>query len=109
MLIIYISVRVESAIVALVSIISAIVSSIVALVALWFSILSTRHTQQIAIKESSDIIFKEWWSEEIRELRKYFFLEFIPQHRAKLLGKGMKSIEKIVPEDMGRATRLCFF
>jgi hypothetical protein len=81
----------------------------VALVALWFSILSTRHSQQTAIKESSDVIFKEWWSEEVRELRRYFFLEFIPQHRAKLICKGMKSIEQIVPEDMGRATRLCAF
>ena len=96
-------------IVAIVSVVSGIIASVVALFAIWLSLASNRHAQQSAIRESTDIIFKEWWSDELRELRRYFFLEFIPKHRAKLIGKSMKEISQVVPEDNGRTTRLCYF
>lgn len=87
----------------------AVLSTVVAIIAVWLSLISTRHAQQIAIKETTDIIFKEWWSEELRELRRYFILEFIPNHRIRLIGKSMKEIDRVIPEDKGRTTKLCYF
>jgi len=93
----------------IVSTVSAIISSVVALIAVWFSLMSSRREQRAAIKESTTLIFQEWWSEELRELRRYFFLEFIPVHRIKLVGKNLKEIGDVVPEDKGRILRLCYF
>lgn len=87
----------------------AVLSTIVAIIAVWLSLISTRHAQQTAIKETTDIIFKEWWSEELRELRRYFILEFIPNHRIRLIGKSMKEIDRVISEDKGRTTKLCYF
>lgn len=87
----------------------AVLSTIVAIIAVWLSLVSTRHAQQTTIKETTDVIFKEWWSEALRELRRHFILEFISNHRIKLIGKSMKEIDRIIPEDKGRTTRLCYF
>jgi len=93
----------------IVSTVSAIISSVVALVAIWLSLMSSRHEQKAAIKESTVLIFQEWWGEELRGLRKYFFLEFIPVHRVNLVGESLKEIDDVVPEDQGRIVRLCYF
>src|SRR6266540_182246 len=93
----------------IVSTVSAIISSVVALVAIWLSLVSSRHEQKATIKESTALIFQEWWGEELRELRRYFFLEFVPVHRIKLDGKSLKETGDVVPEDMGRIVRLCYF
>ncbi len=87
----------------------AIISAIVALIAVWLSLQSNRQSQRSTIREATEVIFKEWWSEEFRELRKYFFLEFIPKHRAKLTGKGMKDIDQVIRVDKGRARQFCYF
>jgi len=86
----------------IVSIVSAVISVIFALVAI-------HHQRKAAIKESTTLIFQEWWGEELRELRRYFFLEFIPLHRAKLGGRGLKEVADILPEDKGRILKLCYF
>jgi hypothetical protein len=93
----------------IVSTVSAIISSVVALIAIWLSLTSSRHEQKVAIKESTAHVFEEWWSEDMRELRRYFFLEFIPIHRNKLIGKSLKETIDVVPEDKGRIIRLCYF
>ena len=73
------------------------------------ALINESHEQKAAIKESTTLIFQEWWGEELRELRRYFFLEFIPVHRAKLVGRSLKETDDIVPEDKGRIVRLCYF
>jgi len=93
----------------IISTVSAITSSVVALVAIWLSLVSVRREQKAAIKESTALIFQEWWGEDLRELRRYFFLEFIPIHRIKLVGKSLKEVGDIVPEDNGKIVRLCYF
>jgi hypothetical protein len=85
------------------------ISIIIALIALWFSLQSNRQAQRTSIREATEVIFKEWWGDELRDLRKYFFNEFVPKHRAKLIRKGMKDIDQIIPEDKGRTTQLCYF
>lgn len=86
----------------IVSAFAAIVSSVVALIAIG-------RERKAAIKESTTLIFQEWWSEELRALRRYFFLEFVPFYRVKMIGRGLKEISDIVPEDTGRIERLCSF
>ena len=90
-------------------IVVALISTIVALIAVWLSLQSNRQAQRTTIREATEVIFKEWWGEELRGLRRYFFLEFVPKHRAKLVGKGMKDIDRVIPEDKGRTRQLCYF
>lgn len=87
----------------------SIISAIIALFAVLLSLVSIRLAKRVATKEATDLIFRDWWSNELRELRKYFFYDFLPNHRAKLIGKGMKEIDRIILEDDGRTTRLCYF
>jgi hypothetical protein len=87
----------------------AFASTLVALFALWLSWDSNRRGQRSLIRESTEIIFKEWWSEEIHSLRRYFYEDFIPNHRYKLVEKSIKDIEVVVPEDKGRTRQLCYF
>lgn len=42
-------------------------------------------------------------------LRRYFFREFLPQHRKALLGKSIRDIEATVENDKGRIRKLCYF
>lgn len=68
-----------------------------------------RLSQRFGIKETADRIFTEWWSQEMRELRLYFMLEFVPTHRSKVLGLKLTQIQHTLPEDKGRMIRLCYF
>jgi hypothetical protein len=70
---------------------------------------TVRLQRRNARREASEIIFKEWYGDDLKELRRYFFQEFVPIHRVKLNGKGMKDISKIVPSDMDRTRRFCYF
>lgn len=54
-------------------------------------------------------VYHEWWGDEMNALRKYFFREFLPQHRQRLLGKSIREIESIVENDKGRIRKLCYF
>ncbi len=62
-----------------------------------------------AHREVTQQVYKEWWSDELSEYRRYLFREFVPLHREKLLGKNIKEIETIIPEDHGRIRKLCYF
>jgi len=84
-------------------------SSLIALIALLIFLRSSRHAKRVAIKEATDLIFRDWWSEELRRLRGYFFYDFLPNGRAKLIGKGMKEIDRVIPGDEGRTTKFCYF
>jgi hypothetical protein len=87
----------------------ALISTLVTIFALWLAWDGNRRAQRSMIRESTEIIFKEWWSEEIHSIRRYFYEDFIPNHRYKLVGKSMKDIEIVVPEDRGRTRQLCYF
>jgi len=87
----------------------ALISTLLTFFALGLSWESNRRAQRSIIRESTEIIYKEWWSEEIHSTRRYFYEDFIPNHRYKLVGKSMKDIEVVVPEDNGRTRRLCYF
>jgi hypothetical protein len=91
------------------NIIISIISAFIALFAVILSLERNRQEKSRSIRESTEDIFKEWWSEELRDLRKYFLNEFIFKHRASLINKSMKDIEKFIPEDNGRTRRLCYF
>ena len=83
-----------------------------ALVLLATAVIYWKGTKQAARKstwEATHEIYKEWWSDELNGLRRYFYEEFLPIHRSKLTGKGMKEIETIISEDKGRVRRLCYF
>ena len=79
------------------------------LILLATAIIYWRGTKQAARKstwEATNEIYKEWYSDELNELRRYFYEEFLPAHRSEPIGKGMK---EIVAEDKGRVRRLCYF
>lgn len=62
-----------------------------------------------AIRETTQQIYKEWWGDELSDLRRYFYQEFVPQYRKELLGKCIKEIEMIVKNDKGQIRKLCYF
>jgi hypothetical protein len=62
-----------------------------------------------AIREATQQVYKEWWSNEMNALRKYFYREFVPLYRKQLLGKCIREIEQIVEDDKGRIRKLCYF
>ena len=79
-----------------------------------------RDSKRKARREATDAIFREWWSEDLRGLRKYFFQEFVPSHRPILInqGKTLKSIDDIFksdkepdnkPDNGAKVRQLCFF
>ena len=65
--------------------------------------------RKVAIGKAADRIYQDWWGPEIRGLRKYFFLEFVPKHLKVTSGHNLKEVEIIVSEDRGRTASLCFF
>lgn len=89
----------------------AIVSTLIAIVAIWLSMDSNRRAQRLAIREATEAIYREWWSEELHTLRRYFYEELLPKHIDKILltGRSIKDIEVIVPDDKGRARQYCYF
>ena len=62
-----------------------------------------------AIREATQQVYKEWWSDELRDLRQYFYREFLHKHRRELKGKNIKEIESSIIEDRGRIRKLCYF
>ena len=62
-----------------------------------------------AIREATQQVYKEWWSDELNALRKYFYQEFVPLYRKQLLGKCIKEIEMFIENDAGRIRKLCYF
>lgn len=62
-----------------------------------------------SIRQATQQVYKEWWSDEMRDLRHYFYREFVPKHRKQLIGKCIKEIELIVADDHGRIRKLCYF
>jgi len=84
-----------------------------ALILVETAIILWRGTKQAARKstwEATNGIYIEWYCDELIELRRYFYTEFLPLHRSKLTGKeGLKEIETVISEDEGRARRLCYF
>lgn len=62
-----------------------------------------------SIREATQQVYKDWWSDELRDLRRYFYREFIPNYRKQLLGKCIKEIELTYKEDGGRIRKLCYF
>jgi hypothetical protein len=68
----------------------------------------TRTQQKTIISDNTKEIFREWWSDDFRKLREYFFYEFIPDNLQKVSGHSLKDLDKLI-DDQGRTTRLCFF
>jgi hypothetical protein len=62
-----------------------------------------------SIREATQQVYKEWWGDELRDLRRYFYREFMPNYRKELLGKCIKEIELTFAEDRGRIRKLCYF
>lgn len=62
------------------------------------------HTRAVA-----DALFREWWGSEMNELRRYFYLKFLPQHYALLGNCSMKLVEDQIAEDKGQLRRLTDF
>jgi hypothetical protein len=85
------------------------ISAAVALAAAAAALLSFRHARRVARREAAERVFRDWWSDELSGLRGYFFNEFLPRHWPALEHCGVKDLAERVPEDGGRARRLCFF
>jgi hypothetical protein len=62
-----------------------------------------------SIREATQQVYREWWSDELRDLRRYFYREFVPLYRKELLGKCIKEIELTFEADRGRIRKLCYF
>jgi hypothetical protein len=62
-----------------------------------------------SIREATQQVYKEWWGDELRDLRHYFYREFIPKYRQQLIGKSIREIELTVNDDRGRIRKLCYF
>lgn len=92
-----------------VDVVISIVSTMIAVSAIILSIISYRREQTTAIREATEVIYKEWWSEELHSLRRYFHEELLPKHMSKLTDKNIKDIEIVVLEDKGRARQYCYF
>lgn len=90
-------------------IVIGIASTIIAISAIIISIISYRREQRTAIREATEVIYREWWSEDLHSLRRYFHEEFLPKHMGKLLDKSIKDIEIVVPEDKSRVRQYCYF
>lgn len=60
-------------------------------------------------RDATQQIYMEWWSDEMNSLRRYFFREFLPLHRAGLLGRSIREVEFLIENDKGRIRRLCYF
>lgn len=94
---------------------NTVILGFTALILLATAIIYWMGTKQAARKstwEATHEIYKEWWSDELNELRRYFYEDFLPIYKSKknkLTGKGMKEIETLISEDKGRARRLCYF
>ncbi len=66
-------------------------------------------SQTNSVRETTDKIYREWYSERLEKLRYYFYSEFLPKHYSKLENIGMKMIEKEIKADEGRARMLCYW
>lgn len=78
--------------------------------AVWFiSFRNLRHSEKIARREATQAIFNEWWDKDLSKKRKYFYLEFLPKYRQKLICKSFKEIEDVIGEDNDNVKELCFF
>lgn len=89
--------------------IASITSVIIALIAIWLSREGNRNSQRATTREATEAIFAEWWGEDMRELRKYFFLSFIPKYRFKCTGISLTEVEHVIADDKGQIMRLCHF
>jgi len=84
-----------------------IVSGLTMLILFVTAIIYQRGTKQAARKstwEATNEIYKEWYSDELAELRRYFYTEFLPSYGgSKSFNKeeGLKSKEKV--------KQLCYF
>ncbi|HBE79738.1 MAG TPA: hypothetical protein DDW65_18465 [Firmicutes bacterium] len=81
--------------------------SVVFMVVIYWMI--RRDAVKNSIREATQQVYKEWWGDELRDLRRYFYREFVPNYRKRLLGKCIKEIELTVADDQGRIRKLCYF
>jgi len=78
---------------------NTVILGFTALILFAIAIIYWMGTKQAARKstwEATHEIYKEWWSDELNELRRYFYEDFLPIYKSKkneLTGKGMKEIE----------------
>jgi hypothetical protein len=96
--------------------IPAVLSTIIAVIAVYVSIQALRRDNKRAIRDATEAIFREWWSEDMRQTRRYFFYEFLPKFRGALKDKGMKDVDEVLSGqgvvsacDRAKPTRLCYF
>lgn len=94
--------------VTIISLLASIIVAIVAIIALILTSQGNKQNTKNALRESSDIIFQQWLSEDMRSFRRYFFNEFLPLNARKLNGKSLNEIDKVI-EDKGRTRKLCDF
>lgn len=62
-----------------------------------------------AHREVTQQVYKEWWSDELSDYRKYLFREFVPLHREKLLGKKLKKSRLSFPKIMAKSVNYATF
>jgi hypothetical protein len=88
---------------------------VAAFIAIWVANQANRSAKRIATRDVTERVYEKWWGkpgvEDIRELRKYFYTEFLEKYLpiAQAKAVGLKDIEVVIPEDQGRARKLCYF
>jgi hypothetical protein len=92
-----------------------LVSSFIGLLALLTAVRSLRSNEKKATREATEKTFQEWHGEDMREMRKFMFYDFLKNHRAKLNGVGMKKTEArlrqegVSEKDAAKVNLLCSF
>jgi hypothetical protein len=84
-------------------------SIFIAAVALTLSYASYRNSQRTAIREATEAIYKEWWSEHMRELRRRFFQDYVPKYASQLANARLTQVDELITQDKGRTIELCHF
>jgi len=90
---------------------SLIVVWLFSLLALAVSIFTIRINQIKSAKEATDAVFAEWFGEDMRNLRKYFFTKFLPNQWKMICNssKGLKNVDADLNQGEDNLTKLCFF
>lgn len=80
-----------------------------------FIFLEWRHSNRAEVSRVTENIFTEWWSDALREHRRYFYQVFLVEDRPKLVasGLGLKDLRPAARFDANderhRVTQFCYF
>jgi hypothetical protein len=74
-----------------------------------FSLMRNRQAIKKATWEATNEIYKEWWSDELKELRQSFYEKLTLIYDKSIPIKELKEMESMFPDDFSKIRKLCYF